>query len=543
MLLRLEKFIGIAPKLAESLLPENAATIASNCKTDSGALAPFNGMSAVAGVTLDGGAKSLYKKSSTGAWVSFTHDTNAVLSPIPNDAYDRVYWTDDDATTIPSVDSNETFTSPYWLGVPAPGDEAGSFSATQNGADGDDPLQAEIRAYVITYVSSFGEEGPPSAVTADDFVTVYPGNTVDLANIPLKPSTGTYNVAARNIYRTNTGSTTTEFQLVATLGNITATTYNDAIADADLGVVLPSENWDVPPTDMQGLCSHPAGFLVGFSGREVCCSELFLPHAWPTANKYPVDSDIVAVAIFGTTILVMTEKLPYYITGSDPAAMYVERPESGEACTNKRGVVDFGDVVVYPSARGLVAVGVGRPPALITKDILSDDNWATYLPATLEAYRLGNRYMGICSAGAAADGFVFDLSNGSFVTLSSVDVNAGYYDESEGELYLKLATGNTALYQWDDVDEDPLTFDWKSKQFVAPIPVNFGAAQVFADAYPVTMMVYADGVLKHTEAVASETPFRLPGGYLGTKWHIELTGTTNVNSALIATTMAELKRI
>jgi hypothetical protein len=540
MIVRIEKFVGIAPRIAPQLLPPNAAITASNCKMVSGALLPFSGLDTVDGVTLDGGAVSLYQKKSTSAWTSFTSDTDVVRSPIPNDAWDRVYWTDANPSTIPKMGVYETFSTYYTLGVPAP---TTSPTATQNGSDGTDPTLAETRAYLITYVSAYGEEGPPSDVTSSQFVTVYPGNTVDLTNIPTGPVGGQYNLVSKNIYRTNTGSTDTAYQLVATIALATAS-YNDAVDNDDLGVVLPSTYWDDPPTDLEGLCSHPAGFLVGFSGREVCLSEQFLPHAWPYANKYPVDSDIVNVAVFGNTIIVLTKRTPYFLTGNDPAAMYLEKPESGEACLSKRGVVDFGDVVVYPSARGLVAVGVGTPPTLITNDILSEDNWANYAPATLEGYRLGDKYFGVCGAGVSIDGFVFDLTTKNLVTLSSLDVKAGYYDETVGNLYLKGGTGDTTLYVWDADATAPLTYDWVSKVFVSPVPTSFGAGQVFADSYTdLTMKLYTDATLIHTQTVTSERPFRLPSGYLGTKWAIELTGTSTVNNVLIASTMSELQRI
>ena len=38
MLLKVEKFVGIAPKIAPHLLPQNAGVIASNCDVTSGAL-------------------------------------------------------------------------------------------------------------------------------------------------------------------------------------------------------------------------------------------------------------------------------------------------------------------------------------------------------------------------------------------------------------------------------------------------------------------------------------------------------------------------
>ena len=541
MVIALTKFVGIAPRIADNLLPDNAATIAKNCKLFSGSLVAYDGLTSMA-QTLDGGTVSLYRKKSTGAWVDFTYDTDVVRSPVRNDSWDRVYYTDANASNPPQMGVSESFTTTYKLGLPAPSSKP---TATADGtASSSDPLLAETRAYVVTYVSAYGEEGPPCAVSSSDFVTVYPGEHVDLTSIPVAPA-GNYNVTTKNIYRTNTGSQSTDFQLVANIA-VATTSYADTTDSADLGVVLPSTDWDAPPATMEGLCAHPAGFLVGFDGREVCLSEQYLPHAWPVANKYPVDSDIVAVAVFGNSILVMTERLPYILTGNDPVSMYLEKPESGFACTSKRGVVDFGDIIVYPSAQGLVAVGVGTPPTLLTNDIMDESDWAAYGPTTINAYRLDDKYFAVTPSGPQ-EGFVFDTQTKSFVQIDDQDYDAGYFDETEGNLYLKKPSPDTDLYKWDSNSGSKMTYTWRSKQFVSKEPVSFACCQVFADAYTATTVnvkVYADGALVHTEAsVASETPFRLPAGTMARKWNVEIYGTNTVNAVHMATSMRELRGV
>jgi hypothetical protein len=63
---------------------------------------------------------------------------------------------------------------------------------------------------------------------------------------------------------------------------------------------------------------------------------------------------------------------------------------------------------------------------------------------------------------------------------------------------------------------------------------------VVADTYPVTFKLYADGALKHTQAVTSRDPFRLPSGYMALDWQMEIEGTTAVQGAALATSMAEI---
>jgi hypothetical protein len=56
----------------------------------------------------------------------------------------------------------------------------------------------------------------------------------------------------------------------------------------------------------------------------------------------------------------------------------------------------------------------------------------------------------------------------------------------------------------------------------------------------VTFRLYADGVLKHTQAVANRNPFRLPAGFMAMDWQIELQGATAVQGVAMAGSMTEL---
>ena len=79
---------------------------------------------------------------------------------------------------------------------------------------------------------SLGAAAPSSNTTAS--VTAY--RTVNLTNIPIGPSGTT----ARKLYRTAAGGS--QLKLVATIGNNTATTYQDTTTDASLGANIPTSN-------------------------------------------------------------------------------------------------------------------------------------------------------------------------------------------------------------------------------------------------------------------------------------------------------------
>ena len=102
-------------------------------------------------------------------------------------------------------------------------------------------------------------------------------------------------------------------------------------------------------------------------------------------------------------------------------------------------------------------------------------------------------------------------------------------------------TDGSTIFAWEGGSSDK-TYTWRSGKLRLQYPMNLGGAVVEAETYnDVQMLLYADGVLKHTETVADNEPFRLPGGYLSNIYEIELTGTDVVSRVSIAETIFELK--
>lgn len=58
--------------------------------------------------------------------------------------------------------------------------------------------------------------------------------------------------------------------------------------------------------------------------------------------------------------------------------------------------------------------------------------------------------------------------------------------------------------------------------------------------YNITFRLYADGVLKHTQIVTDDEPFRLPGGYLSNIYSVELEGGMPVTRVSVAENIFEL---
>lgn len=582
-MIKLEMFKGIAPRYAPQSLPANAAQVAQNCTLDANALRPMKGIgSAVSGVSADVNAQSIYLYNrSTNAWLNYTADTDIVKSPISNDAYGRIYLSNGVAAKMKAIGSETLYDLgvqiPIAAGIQVSVDTTGRYGnptdysqtatyeigdvVSANGAyfkaiaqtTGNDPpdetywsalptdvnpLDGEDRAYVITYVTAYDEEGPPSDPIYVGFV-VYPGDKITLSSLPTGPSSGTINYDRKRIYRTNTGSASTEYQLVDTISLSTAS-YQDTKTSGQLGVVLPSVMWDAPPSGIKGLVTHPAGFLVGFSGRTIYCSELYLPHAWP--YSYPVADDIVSLAVYGNTVLVMTTSYPYLMSGSAPDAMGIDKSEIAAACVSKRGVVDMGDVILYPSTDGLVAAGLSATPEVMTTSLISKDEWAKYSPSGFVASQWDGKYVAFCTHSVRGQmALIIDPVSKDITEVSMTKgMDAVYYDAQSGRLYLKLDT-ETSVKPF--AEGSSMTYLWRSKVFRTPRPMNFGALQVFADAYPVTVKTYINqsGTAKSTLNVTSSAPVRLPAGFSSDIWEFELSGSGSVNAVHVAQTVQRLQ--
>lgn len=393
-----------------------------------------------------------------------------------------------------------------------------------------DLLDDESRAYVYTYVSAYGEEGPPSP--ASGVIDVNPGQPVALSSMATGPA-GAHNIVRKNIYRTNSGSSTTEYQYVLSV-DLAVTDASDTIESEALGRVLPSNSWDAPPADLAGLFATPLGTLCGFSGNRFCESEPYLPHAWPVGNQVPLDEDIVAAGAYGNNVLAVTTGAPYISSGS-PGARAFERLEMGYACVSKRGFVDVGYSCIYPAINGLMMVGMGGVQ-LATAGILTQEDWQALNPASIHGYLHDAKYIGFWD-NDLSEGFIYDPQTGDFV-LHDIPATAGYHNPATGALHI---VNNGQIVQWEAGQAKTAT--WKSKLFVMPAPHNFSCAQVKASSYPVTFKLYADGVLKQTKVVASFKPFRLLGGFSADQYAIEVSGTATVTGISVADSLQELGQV
>jgi hypothetical protein len=546
--LGVRSFAGMAPRMAPRLLAENKAQSAQNVRLLSGNLEAMGANVPVAGVTLAPLAQTIHHfdaatQSETNYWFSWAGDVDVVKSPIANDLQERTYWTGDGVpkmtdTSIALSGAGKYPRNSYSLGVPAPATEP---MVAVSGTPSTSSAIAETRLYLITYVAALAEdeesapsgasvsarreESAPSKPSAP--VDVLVGQSVNLLDIPTAPD-GNYSVRTKCIYRSVTGSNGTPYLFVAEIP-VAQTTYSDTLAAEALGEELPSLTYDMPPATLQGLVAMPGGVLAGFVGYDLYFSEPYKPHAWPAQYSMTCDHKIIGLAVFDSTLLVLTDGTPYLVSGSEPAYYSMVKSELAQSCVSKRSIVSGDGGAVFASPDGLFLIGGGGAKSLTTA-LLTRLEWQALNPETLHGYIVENQYIGFHSGG----GFILALETGDLTTLDWT-ASAGFYDTRLDTLFLIV---NGGLVKFDQGAAIP--FVWKSKRFYSPRPLSMSAARVEAASYPLTMLTYADGVLVDTATVASAEAFHLPGGFLANDWEFELRGSVDVYSAMLAQSMREL---
>jgi hypothetical protein len=539
----LTNFSGVAPRVSPNKLSPGMAQTANNVRLLAGTLDAWTApLPVVSGLTA-GATSTIYRfgqdlTSDTQYWFHWTADVDVVKGAIANDQTERTYF------THPSLGPRMTYNTlaltggsgdypyaSYPLGVPAPV-AAPVASVT---TEGDTSTTAEVRVYVYTYVTSLGEEGPPSPPS--NLLTIHPdGGVAGLSNMSAVAPTGYSGyITAKRVYRTLSGSLSTEYQFVDEIP-LAQSTYEDSTPGEDLDEVIPSVQWYPPPSTAFGIVQMANGVTVLFDGYDIYPSEAYIPSAYPPGYSLAVDYPIVGGAAVGTTTFVLTTGFPYIMTGSDPSAMSLVKLESPQACVSKRSIAAVDGGVMYASPDGLIYITGTGQVTNVTAALFSHKEWQALVPSSIHGYYQDGRYHGFYNNGTESKGFIFDPTQGTgALTFVDTYATAGFTDTVQDALYLKVGT---QIVKWG-ADNAKLSYTWRSGIFEMPAPTNKACAQVVAKSYPVTMKLYADGVLKHTQTVANADPFWLPSGYMARFYEVELSGSAEILAVHVADSMDE----
>lgn len=477
--LQIMGFDGLVPRMSPTMLGDNQAQIATNVKLYSRELRYWRGNTWAATPAL-GNVQTIYKYYTSGdpAWLAWDKDVDVVRSPITDNVDYRIYYTGDGVPKKTNASLALSGLGPYPagslnLGVSAP--EAGPTAVRQGGANYD-VATAETRIYVYTKISTFGsitEQSAPSPTSTQ--VTVYSGDSVDLTGFPTTQVEGE-NITALRIYRSVTGATTDSYLFVKEIPFGTAST-SDTLSVAELGESLPTLGWDAPPDDLAGLVALPNGSLAGFSGNTVYFSEPYYPHAWPTAYALNIPDRIIGLGVYAMSVVVMTDRNPYIISGSGPGSFSVERVPMLEPCVSKRSITSDQMGVLYASPNGLVGIGPSVR-AVVTSQLFRRDEWQARQPSLIAGAILDGRYFAIYPTATASQQAMV-ISRDDIPALSNIDINATavHVDSRTAALYFADATDGR-IYEADADDLNPLNYLWRSKRFVLPHAATWSALKL-----------------------------------------------------------------
>ena len=574
MILKLTGFMGESPRTIPRLLPDTMAQEAYNTKLENGALKPIH--QGRLDARLDAPAKTIFRHKD--AWLDWDAAVDVVQGPV---ADDRIYFTGDGVPKI--LFEGETME----LAVPAP---AAKLTASISGTP--DPDLSSTILYTYTHVTSLGEESEPAPVS--DGLLWSAGIAVTMRGFGSTPPNR--RITKQRIYRSQTSSTgNTQFYFIAERDAGSGDFVDDGLAIVE---ELSTSDFNPPPEGLQGLTALANGMIAGFDGKRLYFCEPYYPHAWPEKYVLTCDYEIVALGSFGSSVAILTTGMPYIASGTAPENMVMEKIEVNLPCISARGVVDLGYAVAYPSHQGLVSVS-SSGASVVTLGMLTRDQWLQMNPYSFVAGQYSGRWMASYAytdeGGSEKRGIIIiDLTGESSFLIRSTDfADAMHYDIQSGALYVLKA--GTDIYEWDSLAQPYGEQRWRSKRFVIPSEINFGALLVEGDdvttpAQKNTMQEKAAAIMAANRALIDAgnaggavgssaigvTPFggslldavnndpaslavtiyadgrpvfttsklnkvvRLPGGFVARTWEIEVRGNIQVSQITMATSASEM---
>jgi hypothetical protein len=442
------------------------------------------------------------------------------------------------------------------------------------------------RGYVYTWVTEYGEEGPPSPPTV---VNGWSNGTwrIELFTPPPEDMGINRNITKTRIYRTiSSAQGLSTYFFVAEIP-VNQAVYEDTRPDSEvaLEMQLVSLYWFGPPEDLQGIAAFPNGITVGFRSNEVWFSEAYRPHAWPPGYVLTTEFPIVGIGVCGQAIVVCTQGMPYLINGINPSAMALTKINLPEPCLHRGSIVSTDTTVLYVSQNGLIQISQSGAGGNISEGWISRERWQELTPQrhvraikhTTSYFAFGNGVDGE----PIRNGYTVELSQEDQVSFTVWPQPGGHRIgfgqlSSPNELDIEnvevdIWTGTAMLVQggaiwyYDFTDMNPIIvpFKWRSKAFQQLSKKNFAAMRCWFSV-PVTtppqvdrntmepqpelgdnqygiIRVYADGNLFTTrELRKSGELLRIYSGSAVELWQFELEGRVNVSNLQVATSVREL---
>ena len=577
-----EKFGGMVPVLDDRALPDQFSAMSQNVALYSQVLQGFSipeliyalkktTTKYVFRVPNDYAATGLKDPS---FWMEFdSPDTSVIHSPTVDDQFDRYYWVEPGKPPMYNTAAGiRAGSPPYLLGIPGPEVMPG---VTPPAALPDDVV--ESRAYLYTWVSGYGEEGPPSPPNVTDGPSSGTWHLTFTA--PTAVDTAQRNLTHTDIYRTVTSSNGVATYFFVDQIPIAQLAYDDVFTDDQI-----TGNNQLQATDCRAgrrrRCRawSPCltGIILGWDGTDVLFCEPYRPHSWPSGYRLTTDYPVVGAGVYGQSGVLCTESVPHVVTGNHPSVMTMQKINMVEPCLSRGSIVAGALGVYYASINGLALVSPSGV-SLITKEIIGTRRWNQIVtPSHLRAVR----YSGVYVAFDVDDGSITPPLPGaqfgciidptdqrvSFCRINNkTAVDNVLVDTWSGDM---LLLGEGGVYQFDPPGQPTqIVFSWKSKRFHYRKKTNFSVAKIYFDqvgvsdiptdnpwarsnsidlpaGVPLQFRLWANDALVYDQPqYTSGAQISLPGGFKAEWWQFEIVGQVNVVSVHMAVDAKDLVQV
>lgn len=423
-------------------------------------------------------------------------------------------------------------------------------------------IKRETRNWVVTYVNSFGEEGPPSDPFSIDFDADEGAATTVWA--PPPPAGQGWDVVAARLYRVGTGFDSTgtgdhfgEFFFVGELPIAgQAVSFTDSLRSDELGEPLQTRFFYPPPADLQGIVSTPEGGLAGFVGATLWMSEPYNFHAWPCSHV--LDDNIAGLVWSAGSLYVLTDGAPYIVGEPERATRClrpIKRYSESLPCVSAKSIAATATGCIYASRAGLVRM-IGDAAQVDSHALVAEDDWAKILPHTMIGAVWTGRYFGFTNK----IGFIYDFRDGVYHD-GDTSNNAGWttltltptaiHRTRDDHLFMAFAqrAGMEGVVIAEfDAGAAFMPYRWRSRDHIEAGHMNFAAMKVVLEqfAFPrragteVKVSIIADDREAFSRTINWSRGFRVPHGMRHYDFQIEVSGREEVREIHLATSMHEL---
>lgn len=402
----------------------------------------------------------------------------------------------------------------------------------------DSNFNMEFRAYFYTLVNELGLESAPSFPS--DFIETSIQSRIELT-LPITAD-------KKRIYRAQSPLDFGENQdklvqpVWVFIGEIDGnqTQFIDDVLIG--GESNQTEGFHAPPAGLFEVQTSPDGRIMALAPNQFVMSERALPHAFHPKYRVRFHDTPKALVLGENKAYVLTDGKPVVLAiqgdcQDDQLPVTVHDTDHKMPIISRRSACAFQDGVVFASDLGLVYLN-GTEMKLLTEPYFTAEQWQGLLPHTMRSVIHNGYYYG------ATDNqtFRFRLPNQVYngapdnAQLITLTIRPdGWAVDEQNRLYF---TDSTGTHQWN-AGTEKLPYRWRSGEIVPAGKTRFSAYRLVHSGNT-EIQTYLDGRLIQRLNSANVKPIRLPAGFSGNSWQVELNGTAEISTYFLSTSIKDL---